>query len=98
MAIIALGRWKGNYAQVLPIAREAAAFLKRHGATSVLIGSHHTGPATGQIYIATTYPDWATYGGTQQARAADAEFQRVFAELTKIIELQELSFIVAEEL
>jgi len=29
MAIVVVSRWKGNYAQALPIARQAAAILKR---------------------------------------------------------------------
>jgi hypothetical protein len=99
MAIIVVSRWKGNYAQVLPIARQAAAILKREGASSARIGRCHAGPDAGQIYTAVTYPDWANYGtAQQQSQAADSEFQRFFAEFTKIVELQDRSLIVAEEL
>jgi hypothetical protein len=99
MAIVVVSRWKGNYAQVLPIARQAAAILKRHGASSARIGPCHSGPDAGQIYTAVTYPDWASYGRAQQeSQAADSEFQRIYTEFAKILELQDRSVIVAEEL
>ena len=99
MAIVVLSRWKGSYEQALPIARQATAILKRHGATSSRIGPCHAGPGTGLIYTAVTYPDWATYGSAQQAtQAAGSEFQRVMAEAAKVVELQDRSVIVAEEL
>ena len=92
MAIVVVSRWKGNYTQALPIARQAAAILKRHGASSARIGPCHSGPAV-------TYPDWASYGrAQQQSQGADSEFQRVFAEFAKTVELQDRSVIVAEEL
>ena len=99
MPIVVVSRWKGNYVQALPIARQAAAILKGHGASSARIGPCHAGPDAGQIYTAVTYPDWASYGrAQQQSQAADSEFQRVLAEFTKILELQDRSLIVTEEL
>ena len=99
MAIVVVSRWKGNYAQALPIARQAAAILKRHGSSSARIGPCHSGPAAGHIFTAVTYPDWASYGrAQQQSQGADSEFQRVFAEFAKTVELQDRSVIVAEEL
>ena len=50
MAIVVVSRWKGNYAQALPIARQAAAILKRHGASSAQIGPGHSGLAAA-IYL-----------------------------------------------
>ena len=99
MAIVVVSRWKGNYAQVLPIARQAAAIMKRHAASSGRIGPCYSGPDTGQIATAVTYPDWASFGAAhQQSQAADSELQRVFTEFTKIVELQDRSIIVADEL
>ena len=51
------------------------------------------------IYTAVTYPDWTTYGSAQQqSQAGDSEFQRVFAEFAKVVELQDRSVIVADDL
>jgi hypothetical protein len=98
MAIVVVTRWKGDHQQALAIGREAAAIQKRHGATSFRLGPCYAGPDTGLLFVATTYPDWATYGRAQQALAADAEWQRVFSEATKIAELRDRSVIVAEDL
>jgi len=94
MATVVVSRWKGSYEQALPILREASPVLKGAGATSVRAGVCHSGPGTGLIYTAVTFPDWAAYGGVQQ----NAEFRRVFAEFLKVVELQDRSFIVGEEL
>lgn len=56
----------------------------------------HTGPHTGQIYLLVTYPDWTTYGRAQQAIAADAEIQRLSAEVPKVAEFLERTIFVAE--
>ena len=99
MAIVVVSRWKGNYAEALPVVRQAAAILKRHGASSARSGRCHLGPHAGQIYTAVTYPDRTTYGSAQeQAQAGDSEFQRVFAEFAKVVELQDRSVIVADDL
>jgi hypothetical protein len=98
MAIISVSRWKGNYEQGLPIARQLAGIQKRHGATSVQVGTCYSGPDTGQLYAAVTFSDWATFGRFQQAVAADTEFQRLMTEGLKVVELLERSVIVAEEL
>jgi hypothetical protein len=97
MAIIIVNRFKGDYAQALPIAREVAAILKRHGVTAAQMSLCHSGPHTGQIYALVTYPDWTTYGRAQQAFAADAEYQRLAAEIAKSFELLERTIIVAED-
>lgn len=94
MAIVVESRWKGSYEQALPFVREASSILKGAGATSVRAGVCHSGPGTGLIYTAVTFPDWAAYGKVQQ----NADFRRVFAEFLKVVELQDRSFIVGEEL
>jgi hypothetical protein len=98
MAIVVVSRWKGDYQQALPIAREAAAIQKRHGATSFRCGPCYAGPDTGMLIVAAAYPDWATYGRAQQELAADAEWQRFLGEALKVGELRDRSVIVADEL
>jgi hypothetical protein len=94
MAIIVVSRWKGSYEQALPIVREASPILKGAGATSVRAGVCHSGPGTALIHTEVTFPDWAAYGKAQH----NTEFRRVFAEFLKVVELQDRSFIIGEEL
>jgi hypothetical protein len=98
MTIVSVTRWKVSAEQAMPLARQGAPILKRHGATSVRVGPCYAGPDTGRFYVATTYPDWTAYGRALQAMAADAEWQRLLAEAMKTGELQDRSLIVAEEL
>jgi hypothetical protein len=98
MAIVTVTRWRGNIEQAAPIARQTAAVLKRHGAASFRFGPCYAGGDAGKIYVAITYPDWATFGRAQQALAADVEYQSLFSEALKIGEMLDRSIIVAEEL
>ena len=98
MAIVNVSRWKGNLAQAMPIAKEAAAIVKKHGAASLRMGPCYSGPHAGQLYIAISFADWATFGKAQAAMAADASFQKLYAEASKVVELQERSILVTEEL
>ena len=98
MQIISVSRWRGKYEQGLPIAQRAAEIQKRHGATSVQSGTCYSGPDTGQLHSVVTFPDWATFGKFQQGAAADAEFQRLMAEVLKVVELLDRSVIVGEEI
>jgi hypothetical protein len=98
MAIVTVTRWKANIEQAAPIGREIALVLKRHGATSFRFGPCYAGGDAGKIYVAITYPDWATFGQTQQALATDVEYQRLFSEALKIGEMVDRSIIVAEDL
>jgi hypothetical protein len=97
MAIVNVSRWKANLEQVAPLARQAGAIIKRHGATSVRFGPCYAGADAGMLYVAVTYPDWAGFARTQQALAADPEFQRLYGEAQKIGALQDRSLIVAED-
>lgn len=98
MAIVSVSRWKVSAEQALPIARQVAPMLKAHGATSVRFGPCYSGPDAGRVYVAITFPDWATFGRAQQALSTDAQWQRLYAEALKTGELQDRSLIVAEEL
>lgn len=95
MAIIAQSRWKGN-AEYQVLAKEAAVIAKKHGAISLRAGRCFSGEYTGQVVVSAAFPDWETYGRAMQALSTDAEWQRVFAEASKISELQDRSLIVDE--
>jgi hypothetical protein len=97
MAIVAVSRWKGNLEQALPIAKEVAPILKAHGAVSVRVGPCYSGPHAGQLFVAITYADWASFGRGQQALATDPQMQRLYAQASKTAELQDRMVIVAED-
>ncbi len=97
MAVVAVSRWKGSF-QDLSLAKEVAPRLKRAGAVSVRIGNCYAGAYAGQIFGILTFADWESYGKAMQALAADAEYQRVYRELTKTFELQERYVSVVEDL
>jgi hypothetical protein len=97
MAIVSVSRWKASAEKALPLARQVAPILKAHGAAAVRFGPCYAGPDAGCVYVAITFPDWASFGRAQQALSADAEWQRLYAEALKIGELQDRSLIVAEE-
>jgi hypothetical protein len=97
MAVVAVSRWKGN-PQDISLAKEIAPVLKRAGAVSVRLGNCYAGAYAGQIFGVITYPDWEAYGKAMQALAGDAEYQRIYGELTKAFELQERFVSVIEDL
>jgi hypothetical protein len=98
MPIVAVSRWKGSADQALPIAREVAPILKKHGAISVRCGPCFAGPDAGQVYVAITFADWASFGRAQQALAIDAQMLKLYSDASKVAELQDRSIIVTEEL
>jgi hypothetical protein len=98
MAITVVSRWKGKEEDVLPIAREGAALLKNRGATSVRMGTCYSGPYTGHIFLAITYPDGTAYGRHLQALSEDAQVQKLLAEASKTVELQERFMIFTQDL
>ncbi|HEY2535047.1 MAG TPA: hypothetical protein VGJ20_45290 [Xanthobacteraceae bacterium] len=98
MAIINVTRWTGKLAEGMPIAREAATNVKQHSRVSVRMGNCYGGPHVGQAYTANTFTDWASVGRAQQALAADGNFQSLYAKALKVVELQERSLLVTENL
>jgi hypothetical protein len=96
MAIVVVSRWKGPHD--LSLAREAGALFKKHGAVSVRIGHCYSGEYTGQLIVAVSFPDWASYGAAMQAAIADPDFQSLLAQALKTFELQDRSIFVSEEL
>jgi hypothetical protein len=98
MAITTVSRWEGDREKTLPIAREIAPMLKRHDAVSVRFGDCHSGPYAGQMFVAITYPDGATYCRAMQAQSEDAQFQKASAEASKIAGLRDRSVLVTQDL
>jgi len=45
-----------------------------------------------------TFQDWEAYGKAMQGLAGDAEYQRRYAEASKVFELQGRALMVAEDL
>jgi len=89
---------EGNFAQATPISKEAGAIVKQHGETAVRLSICYSGPHAGQLFIGIVFADWETFGRTQQALAADANFQRLYAQALRHVELQERSLFVTEDL
>ena len=51
-----------------------------------------------QIFTVLTFQDWEAYGKAMQGLAGDAEYQRRYAEASKLFELQGRALMVAEDL
>ena len=98
MAITVVSRWKGKHEDALPLAREVAPLVKKHGATAYRLGQCYSGPDTGQLFTVVMYPDWATYGRAMHALSEDASYRRILADASKIAELQDRSVIVFQDL
>jgi hypothetical protein len=96
MAVVVVSRWKGP--NDLSLARDAGPLFKKHGAISVRIGSCFSGQYTGQMIVAVSFPDWASYGTAMQTIVADPDYQRLLAEASKTFELQDRSIFLGEEL
>jgi len=97
MTVVAVSRWKGDF-QNIGMAREIAPLLKKHGALSVQVGNCAVGTYAGQIFTVLTFQDWEAYGKAMQGLASDAEYQRRYAEASKVFELQGRALMVAEDL
>jgi hypothetical protein len=96
MPIIVVTRLKSNQDHT-PIVKEAAAILKKPGAVSVRAGRCYSGEYTGQLIVATAFPDWAAFGRSAQALSADPEWQKFLTEAAKVSELQDRSIVASEE-
>ena len=96
MAVVMLTRFKGDqdFSQGL---RERAAIVKKHGAVAVRGGRCVVGPYAGQVMIAFTFADWATYGRAMDAISTDADFQRSYGDFASKFELLERSLIAADD-
>jgi hypothetical protein len=64
----------------------------------VCLGTCYAGAYAGQIFGVITFLDWAAYGKVMQELAADADYQRIYAEITKAFELQDRMVSVIEDL
>ncbi|SRR6266446_10224891 len=98
MTVTVVSRLKGNHEDGLRIGRQIAPILKNHGATSVRFGYCHSGEYTGQLFGVTIYPDGATYGRAMQALLEDTQYRQILGEALKIVELQDRSVIITQDL
>ena len=98
MAVVVVARWKGNLEEAMPRVKEVAALLKARGAVSARIGRCHSGPHAGQVFSAVVFPDWENFGKAHDALATDHAMRTAYAEALKLLELQERSVLVADEL
>jgi len=97
MAIISVSRWKGP--NDLSLAKDAAPMLKKHGATSVQIGTVYMGEYCGLHVIVMAYPDWTAYGNAMQTMLADPDYQTLLkAAADAGFELQGRSLVVADQM
>ena len=96
MAIIIITRFKGNQDHV-PLVREGAAILKRHGALAVRGGRCFSGEYTGQVFVATTFADWPSWGRAGQALSTDAAWQKFQTDASKVFEIQDRSIVIGED-
>jgi hypothetical protein len=88
MAIISVTRWKGGAREtVIELSRKAKAIHERNGAEICRLAQIHTGDHVGQWLFTVRYKDWEAYGKTVQALMANAEFQKLLAEVGKVSEL-----------
>lgn len=99
MAITILNRFEGgSLNDVSAVAKKAAPMLVKAGAEYARLSRIHTGPHAGQWATAIRYKDWETYGRVTQALSADAEYQKVMAEVAAVTKLCERTILVGIDL
>lgn len=96
MAVVIVTRFKGTL-DFVPMLKEAAAILKKHGAMSVRGGRCHAGSHAGHVVVATALADWNAYGRLMQGLTADPDWLRLFQDFSAKFELQDRSLIAAED-
>jgi hypothetical protein len=96
MAVVIVTRFKGN-PDFVPMLKEAAAILKKHGAMSVRGGRCYAGSYAGQVVVATALADWNAYGRLMQGLLADPDWQRLYQDTMTKFELKDRSLIAAED-
>ncbi len=96
MAVTIVSRWKGRD-DPMPLLREEAPFLKKHGAISIRNGRCFAGSYAGEIVCATTFADWITYAKAMEALAADPEYMRVYQHFCQNFEMTDRAILVDEE-
>ena len=98
MAITEVFRWKGNPEVAAQLMKQAAPIYKKHGAVALRLSVCRYGAYTGQIFTVATYPDWATFGRTNQGISTDPDMVMVRSEIASSdVELQERAVMVTEE-
>ena len=99
MSIVQFARFKSNNAeQVIENARVAKKIFEKHGAEFLRLSRFHTGVWAGELLVTTRYANWEVYGKVQEAVAKDPEFAQVWADGTKISQLQGRNIAVSIDL
>ncbi|HUB43692.1 MAG TPA: hypothetical protein VMB73_01785 [Acetobacteraceae bacterium] len=98
MSITVVTRFKINREEGLKLAREGAPMLKAHGAMAMRLGYCYSGEYTGQTVAVLIYSDWEAYGRAMEARAKDASYQALFAQVLRSGELVERTIMETQEL
>jgi hypothetical protein len=101
MAITDVRRWKGNPKVARRLMKEVTPIYKKHGAVALRMSICRYGAYAGHIFTVATYPDWATFGRSQQGLSEDADMERFRGELMKNIEMKNVelqeSFVMDTE-
>ena len=99
MAVVTFSRYSGgNRDALIPLGKQSKAFHEKAGAEWLRVSLIHTGPHAGQWLVSIRWPDWAAYGKGQQTLAGDAAFQKVMAEVGKLVQLQDRMVVVSVDL
>lgn len=98
MSITTVTRFKIDRQEAIKLAKDATPLMKQQGASGVRIGYCHSGEHCGHTLVVVTYPDWDTYGRAMTARAKDAAYQKLFAQVLKTGELLDRSIMEMTEL
>jgi hypothetical protein len=99
MSIVQFTRFKSDKTEeMIQIARRAKKIFEKHGAEFLRLSRFHTGVWAGEWLVTTRYASWEVYGKVQEAVAKDPEFAQLWAEGTRISELQGRNIAVGIDL
>ena len=99
MPIVQFTRFKTDKPDdMIRIVRQAKKIFEKHGAEFLRLSRFHTGVWAGELLVTTRYAKWEVYGKVQEAVAKDPEFAQVWADGTKISQLQGRNIAVSIDL
>jgi hypothetical protein len=99
MPIVQFTRFKTDKPDdMIRIVRQAKKIFEKHGAEFLRLSRFHTGVWAGELLVTTRYANWEVYGKVQEAVAKDPEFAQVWADGTKISQLQGRNIAVSIDL
>ena len=99
MSITTLTRYSGGAPDaVIAAARKAKVHIEKAGAEMYRLSRISTGQWAGQWMVASRYPDWVSYGNSQQALADNKAYQKLLAEVATIAKLEGRVVLVGVDL